>query len=132
MKFLIVIVGLIAVGNATTFVRFADPAIIPSVVSPYAPYVAPVVRSIVPAVVPPTELADWEAYKVKLKFIQTTQLTFVLNHWKIPFVYFRPNSENHTLVLRIVTAAMFTMQPNKKLPNTMNSSDSVSKRKNWN
>lgn len=66
MKFLIVIVGLFAVGNAATFVRFADPDIIPSVVSPY---VAPIVRSIVPAVVPATELADWEAYKVKLKCI---------------------------------------------------------------
>lgn len=67
MKFLVAFVGLFAVGNAATVLRLADPAILPSVVSPgVIPSVVPYVSSIVPTVVPATELSDWEAYKVKL------------------------------------------------------------------
>lgn len=68
MKFLIAIVGMFAVGNAATILRYADPSIIPTVVSPY---VAPIARTIVPAVVPATELYDWEAYKVWLNSIRS-------------------------------------------------------------
>lgn len=65
MKFLIVIVGLFAIGNATTLVRFADPAVIPSVLSPY-------VRSVIPAAIPATDLTEWDAYKVRFEVEQLT------------------------------------------------------------
>lgn len=64
MKSFVALVGMFAIGNATIVYR----------VAPMDPFVAPIapaiVSSVVPAVipneVPETELADWEAYKVKL------------------------------------------------------------------
>lgn len=61
-QLLIVLVGLFAIGNAAIVYRvapvdqFVAPAIVPSVVS-----------SIIPTVIPETEIADWEAYKVRFE-----------------------------------------------------------------
>ena len=95
MKFLVVIVGIFAVGNAAVVLRLSDPSVIPTVVSPVVdPIVSPVVPgiipsvvpSVVPGIVPATELYDWEAYKVRFNqfrsFNVENQIEFRF-HWRI-------------------------------------------------
>lgn len=67
-QFLIVFVGLFAIGNAAIVYRTLD-----SAVAPLEQFVAPavvpsVVSTVIPTVIPETELADWEAYKVQSKY----------------------------------------------------------------
>lgn len=58
MKFLVVIVGMFAIGNAAIVYRVAP-------IDPFVSSIAPAfVSAVVPNEVPETELADWEAYKV--------------------------------------------------------------------
>lgn len=64
MKFLVAFVGLFAVGNAATVLRLADPAVLPTVVSPA---VIPSLVPHIPSVLPVADLAEWEAYKVWTK-----------------------------------------------------------------
>lgn len=71
MKFLIVIVGLFAIGNASIIYRVGpiDPFVAPGLISSAEP-------AIIPNTVPEAELADWESYKVTLSSLSTLQTNF--------------------------------------------------------